>query len=78
MSPLAPLSSVETIGFPIGHRFSFLSLRPRFLRIDSPFSSMRWALCTSRSRMESARVGSPIWACQLATGNCEVSSVKRV
>src|SRR5208283_6116188 len=31
------------------------SLPPRFLRIDSPRISMRWALCTSRSRMLSAR-----------------------
>ena len=35
------------------------------LRMDSPFSSIRWALCTRRSRMASARVGSPINSCQL-------------
>jgi hypothetical protein len=37
---------------------------PRFLRIDSPVSSMRKALWTSRSRMLSAMVGSPICSCQ--------------
>jgi hypothetical protein len=35
-------------------------LPPRSLRIDSPRISMRWALCTSRSKMLSAKVGSPI------------------
>src|SRR5438874_7147808 len=40
---------------------------PRFLRIDSPCISIRWAWCTSRSRMLSASVGSPTasW-----TGSC--------
>ncbi len=33
---------------------------PRLLRIESPRISMRWALCTSRSSMPSASVGSPI------------------
>ena len=45
------------------------SLPPRFLRIDSPRISMRYALCTNRSRMLSARVGSPICSCHLATGS---------
>jgi hypothetical protein len=37
---------------------------PRFLRMDSPVSSMRKALCTNRSRMLSATEGSPICSCQ--------------
>ena len=36
----------------------------RFLRMDSPRISMRWALWTRRSRMPSAMVGSPICSCQ--------------
>ena len=40
----------------------------RVLRMDSPFSSRRWAWCTSRSRIASARVGLGICACQSATG----------
>ena len=51
---------------------------PRFLRIESPRISMRWALWTSRSRMPSAAVGSPICSCQRATGSCEVRIVERV
>jgi hypothetical protein len=50
----------------------------RFLRMDSPRISMRWALCTKRSRMPSAMVGSPICSCQRETGNCEVRIVERV
>ena len=38
------------------------------LRADLPCSSMWWALCTSRSRMLSARVGSPICSCQRLMG----------
>jgi len=38
-------------------------------RMDSPFRVMVWALWTSRSRMASARVGSPRYSCQLATGS---------
>ena len=38
-------------------------------RMDSPFSVMAWALWTSRSNMASARVGSPRYSCQLATGS---------
>lgn len=53
------------------------SLPPRFLRIDSPRISMRWALCTSRSRMLSAKVGSPICSCHWATGSWLVSTVER-
>ena len=51
---------------------------PRSLRIDSPCISMRWALCTSRSRMLSAKVGSPICSCHLATGSWLVKMVERV
>jgi hypothetical protein len=54
------------------------SLPPRFLRIDSPRISMRWALCTSRSRMLSARVGSQICSCHWATGNWLVKIVERL
>jgi hypothetical protein len=43
------------VGYPLGF--------PRFFRIESPRISIRWALWTSRSRMPSARVGSPICAC---------------
>ena len=50
---------------------------PRFLRMESPRISMRWALCTRRSRMPSASVGSPIRSCQRATGSCEVRIVER-
>ena len=50
---------------------------PRSLRIDSPRISMRWALCTSRSRMLSAKVGSPICSCHLATGSWLVKIVER-
>ena len=50
---------------------------PRFLRIESPRISMRWALCTSRSRMPSASVGSPICSCHRETGSCEVRIVER-
>ena len=41
----------------------------RFLRIESPRISIRWALCTSRSRIPSANVGSPICSCQRETGS---------
>ena len=51
---------------------------PRFLRIESPFISMRWALWTRRSRIPSATVGSPTCSCQRATGSCEVRIIERV
>ncbi len=51
---------------------------PRFLRMESPRISMRWALCTNRSKMPSAAVASPICSCQRATGSCEVRMVDRV
>ncbi len=37
-------------------------------RMDGPLSSMRWALCSRRSQMASAVLGSPMTACQSATG----------
>ena len=51
---------------------------PRFLRIESPLISMRWALWTRRSRIPSATVGSPTCSCQRATGSCEVRIMDRV
>ena len=50
----------------------------RFLRIDSPCNSILCAACTSRSKMLSATVGSPICPCHLATGNWLVSIVAPV
>src|SRR6266851_4250156 len=38
----------------------------------SPRISMRWTLCTKRSRMPSAMVRSPICSCQRETGSWEV------
>jgi len=58
---------------PGSYAFGF----PRFLRIESPRISMRWALWTSRSRMPSASVGSPICSCHFETGSCEVRIVER-
>ena len=39
------------------------------LRMDSPLSSMRYALCTTRSRMASARVPSPTVRYQSSMGS---------
>jgi len=39
------------------------------LRMESPFKAILYALWTSRSRMASARVGSPIASCQCSTGS---------
>lgn len=75
--PLAPLNNVETRWAIAPHAFSFPAFVLRFLRIDSPCSSMRWALCTRRSRVESAMVGSPICACQEETGSWLVSRIER-
>ena len=47
-------------------------------RLDFPLSAMRWALCTSRSRMASASVGSPIASCQCSTGSWLVTRVECV
>lgn len=63
-----PRSVISTAPGPKAFRLHAYSppadLRERFFRSDSPESSTRCALCTSRSRMLSAAVGSPIWACQ--------------
>ena len=45
-------------------------------RIDGPSSARRWALCTRRSRIASAKVGSPMTSCQASTGNWLVISVE--
>jgi len=50
----------------------------RFLRIDSPFSAILCAVCTTRSRIASASVGSLSDSCHALTGNCLVISVVRV
>ena len=47
------------------------------LRTELPFSSIWWALWTSRSRMLSARVGSPICSCQRLTGIWLVRIIER-
>ena len=49
--------------------------RAAVLRRLSPCRRMRWALCTRRSRMASARVGSPINSCQRSTGTWLVTRV---
>jgi hypothetical protein len=49
----------------------------RLLRMESPRISMVCALCTGRSRMSSASVGSPTCSCQRETGSCEVKIVER-
>jgi len=46
-----------------------------FFLTDSPLSSIRKALCTSRSQIASAIVASPIISCQLFTGNWEEITV---
>jgi hypothetical protein len=47
------------------------------LRMESPFKAILYALWTSRSRIASARVGSPIAACQCSTGSWLVTIVAR-
>ncbi len=47
-------------------------------RRDSPARLRAWAWWTRRSRMASARVGSPRASCQWATGNGLVTRVERV
>ena len=56
--------SMDLSGYPF--------VLPRFFLIESPRISIRWALCTSRSRIPSARVGSPTCSCQRETGSWEV------
>jgi len=71
-----------TIRWQPDRQYPFLGAQaffpPRSLRMDSPRISMRWALCTSRSRMLSAKVGSPICSCHWATGSWLVRIVERV
>jgi len=50
----------------------------RLLRMLSPRMSSRWALCTNRSRIASARVGSARYSCHAATGSWLVMSVEQV
>src|SRR4030042_3399463 len=44
--------------------------------MDSPFKSILWALCISRSQMASATVGLAMISCHLEIGNCEVMMVE--
>ena len=79
LAPGSPRNGALTAPRPEGPPFlaqAFLPLRS--LRMDSPCISRRWALCTSRSRMLSAKVGSPICSCHLATGSWLVRIVERV
>ncbi len=69
------LAAPRPKGSPLGAQAFF---PPRSLRMDSPRNSMRWALCTRRSRMLSAKVGSPICSCHWATGSWLVRMVERV
>ena len=50
--------------------------RCRF-RIESPFRSSLYALCTRRSRIASASVGAPMTSCHLSTGSWLVTTVER-
>ena len=63
-----PLSGVPPGKKLTSHKFSGESIFERSLRIDSPFSSTLYALCSTRSRIASAMVGSFTAPCQLATG----------
>ena len=54
-----------------------ISALPCTLRNDSPRNSKRCALCTRRSRIESATVGSPTGPCQRSIGSCDVRIVAR-
>jgi hypothetical protein len=53
-----------------GHGVAWLAVSGEalVLRMDGPLSSMRCALWSRRSQMASARVGSPIPACQSRAG----------
>ena len=69
----------EALWAPVGDRrtdahAAVLSLATRRRRSDGPFRSMRWARWMMRSRMASARVGSPITSCQRLTGSWLVIS----
>jgi len=78
LAPESPQNDDRTHPGPEPLPFSQAFLPPRSLRIDSPCISMRWALCTSRSRMLSAKVGSPICSCHLATGTWLVRIMERI
>jgi hypothetical protein len=47
------------------------------LRSDGPSMAMRKALWTSRSRMASAKVGSPVTSCQVSIGSWLVTMGER-
>jgi hypothetical protein len=59
-----------------GVRVSGWGLRPFWRRREEPRSDRTWELCTSRSQMASAIVGSPRASCQLFVGSCEVMMVE--
>jgi hypothetical protein len=50
----------------------------RFFRSESPFKLSWWALWTKRSRMASAKVASPMAACQCSIGSWLVTMVERL
>ena len=56
----ADLTTLVFGGYFVGF---FPLVKPWVLRMDSPTSLTRWALCTSRSQIESATVASPMTAC---------------
>ncbi|MEA2212404.1 MAG: hypothetical protein QOF83_2352, partial [Solirubrobacteraceae bacterium] len=64
----------EGLWAPVGDQFTDshaaeLSLATRRRRSDGPLRSMRWARWMMRSRMASARVGSPMTSCQRLAGS---------
>ena len=65
----APVGDQCTGGHAAG-----LSLATRRRRSDGPLRSMRWARWMMRSRMASARVGSPMTSCQRLIGTWLVTS----
>ena len=69
-------ASAFAVDAPIGQD-PFPSFPWSSWRADLPCSSIWWALWTSRSRMLSARVGSPICSCQRLTGIWLVRIVER-
>ena len=69
----------EGLWAPVGDQFTDshaaeLSLATRRRRSDGPLRSMRWARWMMRSRMASARVGSPMTSCQRLAGSWLVTS----
>ncbi len=69
-------ASAFAVDSPIGQD-PFPSFPWSSLRADLPCSSIWWALWTSRSRILSARAGSPICSCQRLTGIWLVRIVER-